>query len=252
MKDATTGSLIGGAKTGFTIAVWLTCADTSANEYLFDFKSATPSAGTLGHIYFYLTPKTLESHFGVGDAVATQKDFHSAHGGGFVRPNAWRLWVFTFDATATDQNGKLGELLWYLDGLQYPPFAITNIDFVPSSIQTDMTVTVAATTGGASMYAGLIYDVAIFDVAATPAQVVSMSSVDEDPREPLNYLRNSPDVGYDMAANLTHWFKLGYIPWDMGRDYSLDPLGAGWDIMDNAANIDATDIVGQYPGDGGV
>jgi hypothetical protein len=241
LRASSGGKMIATSGASFTLAMWVKLGTTGPFvDGMFQLKSIAPTSGVLGLTRATYSNKLSTIVFAVGDGVLTTKS--SASTGITSSPTVWRHLVFTFDPAASDTSG-LGAILTYLNAVDTNSFPQAIIDFGPTTSKADFRVNVGGTS--TQYLLGDYYDFAIFDTVATQAQVTAMYNSGL----PIDYTKNSSDIGYDMASNLTHWFKTGHQVTNIGGDFSSDPLGVGWDLMEAATNIDTSDIKDSWPGE---
>jgi hypothetical protein len=158
----------------------------------------------------------------------------------------WNHLTVTYNGVAgsDDDPTKAGRARAYINGAffaltdNWTNFDYTSIGWAANTV-TNM--------GGGGPVWGLakfrFYNCAMWDVEITAAE----AAVLYNGGVPMDYSVDAPSLGYERSGSLIHWFRFGHDSGDIGKNYGLDPLATGLDMMAAASNIDGTDIVADAP-----
>jgi len=153
-----------------------------------------------------------------------------------VTANVWTQFLFTVDTSLA----VVDQLEWYIDGADSTPTLGVDNDVTDRSSNNLQVLTLGFSQSGTANWRGLIHSVAIWDKTLTSDEVVSLYNSGA----PAN-LNLQEDFGdYSSSDNLKHWFLLGNDSSDIGKDYGSE---ANIDLMANAVDITAADIVSDFP-----
>lgn len=143
----------------------------------------------------------------------------------------WVMMTFTWDGT---------DLLGYFDGVEDASPTMLNNNS-GSRIDTQMCIGVGNTSAVASLPKQNLMSGAFWNVALSAAEILEMynSGVGGD------FDLGADSGNYVSSANLMHWWRFGHNRSDIGRDYGKAAILI--DMMQNASNIDASDIVNEVP-----
>jgi len=236
----TRGTTIGTIKQ-FSIEIW--------NQWIYSVDSYTKelsmiaavwAPGKLYSVIMYWTSNyhaqlTLQLGFG-------EKSFQFNSTPWIEGSKTWYHHVITFDGLKTDKYGKIGELLFYQRGVLQEPASPTSSDLVVTSPTNDFRVALGGDVTGSQFSNGNYYSCSTWSSVLSPTEVAALYNN----KVPLDPTKDSPGLGYTSSANLTHWCKLGHDISNIGKDYAP---GGTLDLMNNAVNIDATDVEPGWPGE---
>ena len=155
-----------------------------------------------------------------------------------VSNNTWHFSLITWDGTT---------LKLYHDGVDQG---------APDSTSGDTSVTMTNTArriafgtslvvGGGGLaggFDGQIHSGGLWSVVLADAEITALYNLGEGAA--FNWGSNSGS--YTSSASLQHWWRLGFDSGDIGADYGVSSTSI--DVSVNAVNMDADDIVADYPG----
>jgi hypothetical protein len=246
MEDVTEEDLVAVGSNKFTIATWIRPPVQVGNySSPWSFITTAGNASTLWG--FMLRDDKLSSRFGVMlSEKAWAAPWNKWYAYTQLTRNVWSHVTVTFDGDALSDGGKDGRVCYYLNGILQTPLETVGDDDIDTSSGISPVLANAAgyLPPFANKWNGYLYDCAIWDGAMTAAEALAIYNSGN----PLDYSKDSSGIGYTKSADLYHYFRLGYNPADMGKDYGV-AAGDKWDLMDNAANITTADIFASWPGE---
>ena len=211
----------------WTIQMWTWPDIIAANDYLF---MATEGGSTTKNRIRWYSQSPSSSSIGISNTAGTEFKRYTL-ASPFPFDNLWNDAVFTWDGT----NLKV-----YLNGHE----VVTNLTKSVDNAGTmgDLKeLAISATTTPAAAAKQTWYSMACWSTVLTAAEVLAIHNTGNG-----NTFDLEADSGdYASSATLTNWWKPGEDEDDLGEDYVSGK--ATLDLMNNAANIDKTDLVALYP-----
>lgn len=148
----------------------------------------------------------------------------------FVGTARWHHVVLTWDGTDT---------VFYLDGRETSA-TTTTTDSAGTMTDSNRGIRIGSDHAGNTILNGGVQSASIWDVVLTGDEVIQIFN--HGCGGAVDLANNHGD--YASAANLQHWWRVGFDASDIGKDYGY---GTAIDVMDNASNISSDDVRGFGP-----
>lgn len=203
--------------------------DTSGIDYLMEIADGFSSPND---VQVKCQTATTEFHVNLFDSIPSSPAMKNLRWDQLAATNTWQTWVLTFNGTTGDV------LLAYKDG-SVATVSTTTQDNAGSMTDSSRSIRVGTAWNGSNpTESALFHSIAMWGSVLTPDEIAE--------------IYNSGDIGtfdlqadsgdYASSGNLVIWFRLGLDSDDIGKD-TVGSL----DLMDNANNISAADIVTDSP-----
>ncbi len=218
-----------GPNNAWTVALWWKPDVAGANDYCVYLNGDT---GTNENAFKFYSQGQTTLRVDVHDSGGILRKRYNK---GLVwADQTWGQMTFTWDGSV----GVSGELNIYSNGVDIVP--TKNQDAACTQDDELYEVAIGSTIQGSALAKMLaVHSLAIWDEAITSAECLAIYNGGDG----TNFDYSQDSGSYASSANLVRWWRIGLDSGDIGKEYVSDNV----DLMDNASNIDATDIVEDSP-----
>ncbi len=219
-----------GIDSQWTFMIWFYNEALAINDWIADFQGSTSSKNRMT-FFTQSAGATGSMRLEVYDSTATVQK-RRTYTAGF--PDGWHQFVVVFDDTVAAAS----QLVTYKNG---SPLAGTiNLDGDCQQDSDVEDIATASASAGSGGWTGRVHSIALWDDLLSAAEVSAIYNSGDA----HDFELDSDSGSYTSSADLVHWWRLGLNKIDIGGDYA-----GALDLMDNAVNIDQTDISFTYPGE---